>query len=206
MSAPDVDYRDTYKWRKRNSSYRDRKGGIDPKVFRELSKKDRKEYAKEGLVGDRAKWLLTGDMRDARDDAGYYKKTGQDKWEQAAWEMGFGNIKDVDDLKKLYRNKQEFGFNNFNSMQDVKQFDKTSKKSIDKSIEKAMNKRWDKFLKDKEGEASDGTDGHDPQELDSGGWDSPYADMLTQMMGMINNQNSAYVQGSRPGWAPRGGW
>ena len=189
--------------------YKKIKGGISKEAWEGISKKDRKEMAKAGLTQSR--WV-----------EGHFGETGNERssskgkmWEQAAWEMGFGNVKNSKDLKKLYKRGQDLDFNNFNSMNDVKKFDKTSKKSIEAQIEEAVKKKMKHIDRGKSSGNSDSEANEDrgtnPQVVaGAGDWQSQYMEVINKFLEQMGNQqqqqNPYLPQQQAQPWTPRGGW
>ena len=189
-------------------SYRDRKGGISDDAWKDLSKKEKKKMKDAGLRMNRWREDPTlGDRGRKKHDS------KRSLWEGAAWEMGMGNVKSGDDLKKLFKKYEEKGFNNFNSMNDVKAFNNTAQENIDKSIEDGINSRWEEFMKNKGGEGGEGDvnlGDFVPQVMPgSEDWQSQYVGMMNDAMQAViqSNRQSPWVgNGPRTGWSPRGGW
>lgn len=198
--------------RKHKGSWKKRKGGISQDAWKDLSKKEKKEMKEAGMMQPR--WR-----------EGHFGESGQMKfdkkqrlWEAAAWEMGMGNVKDSDQLRELFKAYKDKDFNNFNSMNDVKAFDKTSKENIDKAIEDGINSRWEEFMKER-GEGGEMTTGqeHVPQRVDGADeWESGYGDVIKQLLDRIGGQQqgagnmygygnqSPWIGANR--WTPQGGW
>ena len=188
------------------NDWKKREGGINPDIFKELSKKDRKEYAEAGL--DRWGWA------DFSNQPWRGKDDRYGMWEKRAWEHGFGNVKTVEQLKELYKKGEAFDDKKLNSMQDVKKFDKTSKKSIDKAIEMGIKKKWDEFEKNFGGSREEEDDSTDPKVVDGAkDWNSQYMDVINKFLERMDSSRNAgppktdpYLSYNQGPWTPTGGW
>ena len=194
-------------------SYRDRKGGISDDAWKDLSKKEKKKMKDAGLRMNRWREDPTlGDKGRKQHDS------KRSLWEGAAWEMGMGNVKSGDDLKKLFKKYEEKDFNNFNSMNDVKAFNNTSQENIDSAIEDGINARWEEFMKSREGDGAGDGSGLEPERVDGApeDWDSGYGDGIKQLLDRIGGQQQGagnmYGYGNQSPWVgqnrwtPTGGW
>jgi len=202
-------------------SWKDRKGGISDDAWKGLSKKEKKKMQEAGLRMNR--WgadPTLGDRGRKKHDEGV------SRWEAAAWEMGLGNVKDSDQLKKLFKRYEDLDFKNFNSMNDAKAFSSTSQENIDKAIEDGIAARWDEFMKNNPGGGGGGAgggDGTDPVVVDGAqDWNSRYMEVIEKFLDRMGGgaqpgygsggyasggYGSAYSQGGHNmGWQPRGGW
>ncbi len=180
-------------------NWKKRKGGMDPDLWMSLSKDSKKDWAGRGLGG--------GWVEGSLGDSGHWGKGSKNNlWEQAAWEMGMGNIKDKDDLKKLKDRYEELGIKDFDSMSDVSQF----RKSNDDKIDELVQARFDEWTKNQQtqqgGQQANGPSGMEPQVVPGAdGYRSQFSDWITSIMG-----SSPYTQwGQGPQtqqYTPKGGW
>ena len=187
----------------RANAYKDskkRKGGISNDAWKDLRKKDRKKLAADGR-------MQRGFFANKYDEDKFDNKNKL--WENAAWSMGMGNVKSGDDLKKLHKKYTELGIKDFDSMEDVKGFDNTSKKNIDKQIEDAIAARMEEFNRNQEEAEEDNSLEPEPV-AGASDWQSQYMEVINKFLEQMGNnqqqQNPYLPQQQAQPWTPRGGW
>jgi len=104
---------------RKKATYKDTPGGIDPAIWDDMSKDDKKYFAGQGFN------IITGS--DFERGKGNYqlenhKNQNSGFWQEAAYEMGFGNIKDAKDLLAVRDKANEFGIKDMDSYKDVRKF------------------------------------------------------------------------------------
>lgn len=123
--------------REKAKDFKSRQGGISQEAWKDISKDERKEFAKDGLMP--STW-----------QEGNFGESGRDKfssnqkiWETAAYEHGFGNVRDSDDLRKLHSSFKETGIKKMDSFNDARQFRRAHNDFDDKRF-KAIEGKLDK--------------------------------------------------------------
>ena len=106
---------------RKKATYKDTPGGINPAIWDDMSKDDKKYFAGQGFN------TITGS--DFERGKGNYqlenhKNQNSGFWQEAAYEMGFGTVKKAEDLIEVRKKADELGIENLNSYEDVIQFRK----------------------------------------------------------------------------------
>ena len=95
--------------------YKSRKGGISDDAFKDLNKEEKKEWKDAGYISNAAVGFAANSYeRDKYNDK-------RKRFEEAAYEHGYGNIETGDQAKDFMKGYKEVG-SNLNSYSDVRQF------------------------------------------------------------------------------------
>ena len=183
MGSPRDNHMREFRRRKSyDNNWKKRRGGMNPKAGARMWANNH----------DRRKW-----------------EGSQSIWEQAAYEMGMGNIKSKEDMEKVRKRADELGIKNMDSMNDARQFrKKVDQKAIDDMVTKGIQSRWDEWVKNQEGAGGGGSGagyaGTDPQIVEGAdGWESQYMNVIDRFLTQMGN-NQTRMQNSQ--WKPTGGW
>lgn len=167
------------------NGWRDRQGGINPRLLNQLNGDD-KEFARQHGFGRNK------------------------LWEQAAWEMGIGNLDNVDEVRRLFDAFRKEGIQSFDSQADVAGFRKYANGGGGGTP--GQGRRTDEELQELfSGWMDERQKAHEPQRIpgSEGYGDLPpwLGSMLGSMSGGHNGYGiNPYVQQQNSGWSPSGGW
>ena len=94
--------------------FKSRQGGISDEAWKGISSDERKEFAEAGLTQATGIVGWKGERQKAMDS--------NSNWERAAYEHGFGNVREADDLREVFQASKDIGIKDMDSWNDARQF------------------------------------------------------------------------------------
>ena len=166
-------------------NFKDRRGGIDPEAWKDISKDERSEMAKAGLVQGGSSNIHaygTGSQSMAQGDK------QRDKWENAAYEHGFGNVRSSDDLRTVFQASKDLGIKNMDSFNDGRAFRRAHNDYDDKRFKAIENQLGGTNT------ATTTPEAKEPEEQKP----VEFSDQYARSKSLVNKQDKAALEGSSP--------